>query len=71
MSKIKFEYNGFELDICYDSQPADITVGFKGQFDIEEIHYNGMDLTYLLEPQLTDIENAFLKHFNELKNDNI
>lgn len=67
--KINFDYNGFNLDIQYDMQPSDDSVGFKGSFDIEEVLYNGEDITLLIEPQIEHLESELYDHIKKIDSD--
>ena len=66
MSKIKIKYKGVELDVTYDYTPNDKSTGFRESLDIEEIHHNGEEFTWLLEGEVESIEDhiwdLFKKH---------
>ena len=66
---IELKYKGVELDIKYDIDPADPSVGYGGQMDINEIYISGIDAYKLLEDQIENIYDALWDKLKELEND--
>jgi hypothetical protein len=70
MSNINLKYNGFDLEIKFSISQDDKSTGFRGGFEeISEIIHKGEDLTYLLEPQFDDIQNAIEKELKARNED--
>lgn len=61
MQTIELIYRGYELEVSYSVQPEEPELGVKEHIDeISKIVMDGYNLYELLEPQISEIEEAII-----------
>jgi len=59
----QFIYKEVDLDLFIEEEAPEDETNYSGYFDIYKIEIAGMDATELLEYQLDEIEQEFLKQY--------